>query len=144
MVVTMNVTNLTKRRKLLMVLLGSIFFFQSTFRISAGVDPAFEMGGAQNACISTRKFFFQCHTHFQVHNEVWAPWNCDTIITVGINKLKITILRLCVATAVNIKAFLMQEQHCKKHGVLLHSYKCVTGSIILHSSSFHEGCSMIQ
>ena len=33
-----------------------------------------------------RESFFQCHTHFQVHNQVSAPWNSDTIITVGINK----------------------------------------------------------
>ena len=78
---------------------------------SCRVDPEFEIGGCPKcACKSAKVFFFQCHTHFQVHNQVWAPWNCDTIITIGINKhevvqVKITILRLFVATAVNIKAF---------------------------------------
>ena len=39
----------------------------------AGVDPRFEIGVAQNARVSAQKFFLQCHTHFQVHNQVWAP-----------------------------------------------------------------------
>ena len=85
--------------------------------IPAGWIQDLNEGGAQNVCVSAQKcVFFQCHTHFQVHNQVWAPWNCDTIITIiyiGINKhevVEITILRLFVATAVNIKAFLMQEQ----------------------------------
>ena len=30
------------------------------------------------------------------------------------------------------------QEHCKKTGVLLHTSRCVTGSII-HCSSFHEG-----
>ena len=46
------------------------------------VDPGSEIGGAQNAHVSMRIFFF----HFQIHNQMWAPWNCDTIITIGINK----------------------------------------------------------
>ena len=58
---------------------------------SAGVDPGFEMvpfelGGCTKVC---EKIFFQCYTHFQVHNQVWAPWNCDTIITIGINMYEV-------------------------------------------------------
>ena len=49
----------------------------------AGVDPEFEIGGCPKCARKRAKVFFQCHTHFQVHNQ---PWNCDTIITVGINK----------------------------------------------------------
>ena len=37
-----------------------------------GVDPGFEIGGG-GVPESTRKNF-QCHTHFQAHNQVWAPW----------------------------------------------------------------------
>ena len=54
---------------------------------TSGVDPGFEIGGCPKCARKHAKvFFFQCHTHFQVHNQVWAPWNCDTIITIGINK----------------------------------------------------------
>ena len=54
---------------------------------SAGVDPGFEIvpfeiGGCTKCARKRANFFFQCYTHFQ---EVWAPWNCDTIITIGIN-----------------------------------------------------------
>ena len=52
----------------------------------AGVDPGFEIGGCPKCACRSARIFFQCHTHFQVHNQVWAPWNCDTIITIGINK----------------------------------------------------------
>ena len=65
------------------------------------MDPGFEIGGCP-------KFFFQCHTYFQVHNQVWALWNCDTcIITIGINKHEVVENNNFVATAANIKAFLM-------------------------------------
>ena len=69
------------------------------------MDPGFEIGDAQNARVYKHaKVFFQCHTHFQVHNQV--SWNCDTIITIGINKheVTVTILRLC-GHCCNNKAF---------------------------------------
>ena len=44
------------------------------------MDPGFEIGGCPKCARKCAKVFFQCHTHFQVHNQVWAPWNCDTII----------------------------------------------------------------
>ena len=49
----------------------------------SGVDPGFELVG----CPKWREIFFSAtYTHFQVHNQVWAPWNCDIIITIGIKK----------------------------------------------------------
>ena len=73
-----------------------------------GVDPGFEIGGCPKCVRKCAKVFFQCH----VHNQVWAPWNCDTIITIGINKHEVVenYNFEAVATAANIKAFLMQEQ----------------------------------
>ena len=46
--------------------------------MNAEVDPGFEIGGCTKCMRKRAKVFFQCHTHFQVHNQVWAPWNCDT------------------------------------------------------------------
>ena len=75
----------------------------------SGLDPGFEIGGAQNARVSARKFF-QYHTHFQVHNHLGIVTLSSQLAPTSMRWLKITILRLFVATAVNIKAFLMQEQ----------------------------------
>ena len=69
------------------------------------VDPGFEIGGAQNARLSTRKFFSVPHSLLS------SQPGLDTLeSSKSMRWLKITILRLFVATAVNIKAFLMQEQ----------------------------------
>ena len=37
-------------------------------------------------CAHKHAIKFSVPTRFQVHNQVWAPWNCDAIITIGINK----------------------------------------------------------
>ena len=58
----------------------------------------------QNARISAQKFFF---------SATLKSWNCDTIITIGINKHEVVenynFEALC-GHCFNIKAFLMQEQ----------------------------------
>ena len=54
-----------------------------------GVDPGFEIGGDQNARVSTRKFFFSASLTFKSTTRFGHLWNCDTIITIGINKYEL-------------------------------------------------------
>ena len=50
---------------------------------SAGVDPGFEIGECPKCARKRAKVFFNATLTFK---SGWAPWNCDTIITIGINK----------------------------------------------------------
>ena len=76
----------------------------------SGVDPGFEIGGCPK-CARKRANFFS------VPHSLSSPQPClgtlelsSQLASTSRRWLKIIILRLFVATAVNIKAFLMQEQ----------------------------------
>ena len=69
------------------------------------MDPGFGIGGAQNACVSAQKFFFSAR-----FGHLGTVTLSSQLAATSMRWLKITILRLFVATAANIKAFLMQEQ----------------------------------
>ena len=49
------------------------------------VDPGFEIGGAPKACVSARKFF-KLSSPQPGLGTLDITWNCDTIITIRINK----------------------------------------------------------
>ena len=77
-----------------------------------GVDPGLEKGGAQN-CWALKFFFpgatltFKSTTRF---GHLGIVTLSSQLASTSMRWLKITILRLFVATAININAFLMQEQ----------------------------------